>query len=119
MVGWLGFGIFLSSAWRFLLPSHFLCVWSLVSDCSPLVGAVCKYVIFYFLFLFFFVFLREFISDKHGSEVQNYYILKFFFLTIKGIDTSTPTIKSFRPILLTAVTFLKTHRFLPIKILFF
>jgi hypothetical protein len=24
---------------------------------------------------------REFISDRHGSEVQNYYILKFFFLT--------------------------------------
>jgi hypothetical protein len=23
--------------------------------------------------------VREFISDKHGSEVQNYYILKFFF----------------------------------------
>jgi hypothetical protein len=62
---------------------------------------------------------REFISDKHGSEVQNYYILKFFFLTIKGMGTSTPTIKSFRPILLTVVTFFKTHCFLPIKIYFF
>jgi hypothetical protein len=35
------------------------------------------------------------------------------------MGTSTPIIKSFRPILLIVVTFLKTHRFLPIKILFF
>jgi hypothetical protein len=25
------------------------------------------------------LFIREFISDRHGSEVQNYNILKFFF----------------------------------------
>jgi hypothetical protein len=63
--------------------------------------------------------IREFISDRHGSEVQNYYILKFFFLTNNGMGTSTPIIKSFRPILLTAVIFFKTHRFLYIKILLF
>jgi hypothetical protein len=62
---------------------------------------------------------REFISDRHGSEVQNYNILKFFFFTNNGMGTSTPIIKSFRPILLTAVTFFKTHRFLYIKILIF
>jgi hypothetical protein len=70
-------------------------------------------------FIYYLIINREFISDRHGSEVQNYNILKFFFLTNNGMGTSTPIIKSFRPILLTAVTFFKTHRFLYIKILIF
>jgi hypothetical protein len=61
-------------------------------------------------------------SSGGSCEVSpNYYILKFFFffLTNNGMGTSMPIIKSFRPILLTAVTFFKTYHFLYTKILIF
>jgi hypothetical protein len=62
---------------------------------------------------------REFILEKHGSAVQNFKILKFFILTNYSLGMSNPTIKYIRQILLTAVTLLETHCFLPIKILIF
>jgi hypothetical protein len=69
----------------------------------------------------FYFYFREFISDRHGSEAQNYYILKFFFffLTNKSLDMSNSAVKSICQILLTSVTLFETHRLCLIKILIF
>jgi hypothetical protein len=72
------------------------------------------------LFIFkVIIIIRKFISDRYKLEVQNYYILKIFLFINNDMGTSTPIIKSFRPILLTVITFFKTYRFLYIKILIF